>query len=471
VNSIGLANAFAAAVGIEGKWEAARALMSQKGKPTEEQFYAALTAAFSGLAEIARLGAPIDRLVALDLLVRVPASMKNNKRVQNMARDIRHQVLDAAPPPLSLVVGKRDLPGNAEPAEIRENVAAALNDASGDWVFQYAIEAILEEERSQRCRLALAREIAAREPSIDRWLASLLKKRSSALRSSEQVEEAARIRDIIVALLDGIRSKRGQLEVSPESGQLLANLLGGAVSSAIPNFKRLEGLVLGALEFLDDILAVRLTLMDEPDLYQAIQVIHRWWFPRPFSVAIRKVARPIEDKLIAGIVFRARGGQRSEILLQRLKQLTNDDAAFQTKINGLVTSEPGLPDDTKDWLRGIERRPARSGSAAVLSSVSFESYLPQFGQLLRVSREVSVRPIAESERHLRNLVDSIASDLGLRLMNAPGDKVDFVPTMYTTLSGDPPKERTVEVVSAPIVRVRQDGTLDTILKGLVKDVR
>jgi hypothetical protein len=396
--------------------------------------------------------------------------MKNNKRVQTLARDVRVEVLQSAPPALAVAAGKRTLPGNAEPAEVRENVAVALRDASGGWVFGYALEALWEEERSQRCRLALAREIAAREPLIDNWLRSLIRAKEASDRDLERGAESPRIKDVVVALGDGVRSKRGQLDVSPESGLLLAELVRGAVPRALPNLKHLEPLVISALEFLDEVLAVRLTLMDEPSLYQPIEVISRWWSPRPFPLAIRKVARPIEDKLVAGIIFRARGGQRSEVLLQRLKQLVNDDVTYQTTVETLVLKEPGLAEDLKDWLLGIKRRPAREASTAVLSSISIENYLRQFGELLRASAGASLPPTSSNERHLASLIRSMASELGLRLMNDPGERTEFIPNVYDTVSGIPPRERMVEVVSAPILRERQDGTLDIVLKGLVKDL-
>ena len=61
-----------------------------------------------------------------------------------------------------------------KPAEVRENVAEALKDASDDWVLPYVFRALGDEDRSQRCRLALAREIAAQEQSIDSWFERLL---------------------------------------------------------------------------------------------------------------------------------------------------------------------------------------------------------------------------------------------------------------------------------------------------------
>jgi hypothetical protein len=166
--------AFAEATHLEEKWSSARQMMSSKATPNGELFYSLLKQGFEGLGHIAESGDDSSRLVAIDLLVRLPASMKNNKRVQAMAADVRRASLSLPLPALSIISEKKSLPGSAKPAEVRENVAEALKDASGDWVLPYIFRALGDEDRSQRCRLALAREIAAQEPSIDSWFERLM---------------------------------------------------------------------------------------------------------------------------------------------------------------------------------------------------------------------------------------------------------------------------------------------------------
>jgi hypothetical protein len=103
---------------------------------------------------------------------------------------------------LSIISEKKSLPGSAKPAEVRENVAEALKDAAGDWVLPYVFKALGDEDRSQRCRLALAREIAAQEPSIDSWFERLLEGPGLCDISGRDTEIAAgRLKDVCESLV------------------------------------------------------------------------------------------------------------------------------------------------------------------------------------------------------------------------------------------------------------------------------
>lgn len=458
--------AFAEATDLEGKWLSARQMMSSKAKPNGDLFYSLLQHGFEGLGRIAEKGDDSDRLVAIDLLVRMPASMKNNKRVQEIATDVRRRSLSLPLPPLSIVSETKSLPGSAKPAEVRENVAEALKDASGGWVLPYVFRALGDEDRSQRCRLALAREIAAQESSIDSWCERLLEEPGLTDTSGRDPETATgRLKDVCEALVQGIRSKRSHLNVTPKAGKLLATLIRLMVSLG-PKQQRPKGADLAAraaIELLDEILAVRLTIMDEPDLYDLVQVIHRWWAPRPFPEIVNAAMEPIIDKLTAGLVFRARGGQRSEVLLQRLKQAINNEELYRRRINEIVEGEAGLSGEIQDWVRGIERGAHRQGSSSVLSAVSTESFVRQLAELFRLT--LDARESSDSDA-LQRAVRSLASVHGLAAIGAAGDIVEYSPNVYDLPPGDFPKERSVKIVRPPIMRRRHDGGSDIVLKGL-----
>jgi hypothetical protein len=392
--------------------------------------------------------------------------MKNNKRVQAMAADVRRTSLSMPLPSLSIISEKKSLPGSAKPAEVRENVAEALKDAAGDWVLPYLFRALGDEDRSQRCRLALAREIAAQEPSIDNWFARLLEEPGLCDISGRDLEIAAgRLTDMCDALVEGIRSRRSRLNVTPRSGQLLAKLIRMMVSLG-PQQKRPKGsdsAARAAIGLLDEILAVRLTIMDEPDLYDLIQVVHRWWAPRPFPDVVNAAMEPIIDKLTAGLVFRARGGQRSEVLLQRLKQAINNEELYKNRIQEIVGSEAGLPGEIQDWIRGMERGTSKQRSSSALSAVGAESFVHQLAELFRLT--LDGRESANNDP-LQRAVRSVASLHGLAAVGNAGDIVEYSPNVYDLPPGDFPKERSVKIVRPPIMRRRHDGGSDIILKGL-----
>jgi len=459
--------ALADAVSLEDKWLCARDLMSTKAKPSGEEFYSLLKKSFQDLEQIAISEDDSSRLVAVDLLVRLPASMKNNKRVQVMALEVRQRVLSAPIPALGVISETKTLPGNGKPAEVRENVADALKDASGEWVSPYLFQALSSEDRSQRCRVALAKEVAARERSIDNWFERLLDE--PRLTAERDLENATnKIRDLCAALIEGIRTKRSRLYVTPSAGSVLAKLIRTLLSigakQALP--KGLDAAASVAVELLNEMLAVRLTIMDEPELYDLVQIIHRWWSPRPYPELVATSIAPIIDKLSAGLVFRARGGQRSELLLQRLKQAINSDADYKIRIAEILESEAGLSGDIQDWLRGLDRGTNNLASASALSAVVTESFVRQLAEVFRLAGDDRIA----SADPLHGAVNSLASQYGLTTVGKEGDVVEYSPNTHDLPPGEFPKERFVRIVRPSIVRRRRDGGHDVILKSLASVV-
>ena len=140
---------------------------------------------------------------------------------------------------------------------------------------------------------------------------------------------------------------------------------------------------------LNEILAVRLIVMDEPVLYDLIQVVHRWWAPRPFPEPVTVAMASIVDKLVAGLVFRARGGQRSEVLLQRLKQAINNEELYKHRILEIIRREAGLSGEIQDWIRGMERGTSKPRSSSALSAVGAGSFVQQLAELFRLTLDGS----------------------------------------------------------------------------------
>jgi hypothetical protein len=455
---------------LDDKWNAARMMMNVKGKIDSEQLFSLIADGFQQLGQIAAEGDDVRRLVATDLLVRLPQSFRNNKRIQALAQEARHQLLLRPLPPLSTVSDKKGLPQGAEPAEVRENVAIALHDASSDWVLSYLFRGLAEEERSQRCRLALASEIAARLPSVDQWLEALVREPSLfqlAERSGTE-QSTGRIKDICGALIQAIRDSRASLSVSPKSGALLAELMRAALPTRARTLlpRRLDTTAEATVEFLNEMLSIRLTIMDEPALYEPVSVIFRWWSPLPFPAKVSAALNPIVDKLLAGIVFRARGSQRSELLLQRLKEAFNNRQTFDQRITQLLSEEPGLSSEIQDWLRGIHRNNSAEGASSALASVNTESFLRELAELLRASFDVSD---VRSGAHLAEMVRALGLQYGLSTVGTMGQRVEYSPNLYELPTGEKPSERTVVIVRPAIVRRRRDGGTDVMQRGIVRN--
>ena len=177
--------------------------------------------AFLAIGNEARYGSDIERLVAVDLVIRLS---KFIRKLAPVAKDILSNAMTDDFPSVSLLSETDVLPNGAKSAELRENVAIALRHASGDWVIAYVIKALIKEGRSQRCRLELARQLAAREQSIDRWLNWILNISLAEKTHSKENPEtnATKLRYIATALAEAIRKNRVQLNASQEAGILLA---------------------------------------------------------------------------------------------------------------------------------------------------------------------------------------------------------------------------------------------------------
>jgi hypothetical protein len=215
-------NGFANSSSLAEVWDSSRRLMIDKRRAAVAD-NPLLMRGLERLREWAVEGPEIDRLIAIDLLVRIPASIR---KVEKFAQSLRAEALHQPLPPLSTISEKKGLPTSAKPAEIRENVAKALNQATGEWVLPYVIRALAEEDRSQRCRNALSRQVAQRISFVDQWFDSLLKE--PALRDLAEKQgidnSVTRLRDIALALGETIRMQRYRLQISVSSGRLLSEL-------------------------------------------------------------------------------------------------------------------------------------------------------------------------------------------------------------------------------------------------------
>jgi hypothetical protein len=374
-----------------------------------------------------------------------------------------------------VIAEKKDLPDGAEPAEVRENVAQALADATGDWVLPYAVRGIAEEDRSQRCRVALAAQIAQRTPDIDEWFERILKESTIQSLSDKAGKDAAaaRLRDIALAFADTIRTQRYRLKVSARAGRLLSDLAGALVPLGprdnLP--KHLTDAASATVALLDELLAVRLTLMDEAELYQVLEPLRRWWAPSRYPANLEQALTPIIDKIIAGIVFRARSGQTSDSLMQRLRQAMNDVNETRRRLSALASSETGLSPEVQDWLLRIERKPssAASSQSRLLTAVAEQNFVLAFAPAFLLAEEGATAGHHNPDAaRLAELVKSIGAQFGLAVIGKVGDVVEYSPSTHEHVDGGLPSERRVILVHPPVLRRRADGGSDIIMRGLVR---
>ena len=469
---------FSGGLTINDRWTAARELMATRRlvSVTETDDF---ISGFQTIGDQARYGRDIERLVAVDLMIRLS---KFVKKLSPVTKDSLCNAMTDDFPSVSLLSETDVLPNGAKSAELRENVAIALQFASGDWVIPYVIRALVNEDRSQRCRLELARQLAARERSVDQWLEWIVKlPLVERTHTGENPESAAtKLRDITTALADAVRQNRAHLKASQEAGVLLARFCRNfvPVNSRTARPKRLSAGAAAAAKLLDEIFSVRLTLIVVPETYAILETFEWWWRPLPYPKPLKDALQPITDKLITGITLRARWGQKSESLAARLKQSFRDRAAAVRQLRQIADEETGLQADIDDWLRGrIRKSHADTGAVeSSLQAVAKEDLTQEVAKILLDAEEAAEAligvPVSDSFHHIRRLINSIkslSSQLRLEVVGRQGDFVEYLPLAHQTTSGQKPADIRVEIIRPMVVRKRRDGSEDIVVRAIVTD--
>lgn len=468
---------FVEATNIRSRWDSARQLMAAKqmqavsSQPIFHQ-------AFRELGEACLHAEGADRLLAIDLLVRISELVR--KEFTREAAEILSRVLTTEPEGTWTINESRTLPAEAKPAEIRENIAIALRQASGSWVLGYVVTALAREDRSQRCRLELCRQLATREPVVTRWLELLNGQPWFDILggATTGIDGVSRLRDLTAALAGIIRTDRTKFSVDQTVGPSIASLVQtlARVSprEALP--PRLSAAAIEVVGLLEEIFATEITLVAEPDTYAPLEVFSRWWHPLPYPEDLSAALAGTVRKLTGAITLRARMGQRSQMLVSRLTQALGAGMPTSKILLKVANSETGLVPEIDDWLRGRQR--GTSGTAIAASTLLAETgaadFTRAFAPLLLdcaegevVAAQSSDSRIAAHVRRLKNRVDAIALDLRLSVAGAVGQLVEFNPNSHRTLDGSTPGEPQVRIIRPMVVRRRSDGSHDVIERAIV----
>lgn len=460
------------------RWDAARQLMANRALIsvlTTQEFQVG----FANLTGDAAHTEGLDRLLSIDLLVRLSSFAK---KLVPTAVDALTRGLTTPLPPLLLAAESSDLPNDAKPAEIRENVAQALAHASGSWVEPYILRSLAEEDRSQRCRTELVRQLVRRNPRVAGWLRALAAVRWSFLIEGEQAlaQKAQRCRDLSQSLVDALRAARRAVVVDAEApvalDEFVRALLVVPTSAALP--KRLDEAASAIVTLLDELLLTNLTLITEPDAYTILGRVRNWFHPRPFPRTTAAALSTIVAKLETAIVLRGRMGQRSDALLARLSQAMGSREAAEQRLKELAASELALDPDVADWLLGIKRDHGSVGEnlVAKLRAISSDDVAQSIADLLLEAHEASQILELVSDTEARQLgtrlcekVMALSVEQHLYVAGRVGDVVEFNPLAHRTETGELPGEHRVVLVRPAVMRARPDRGHEVVVKALVSN--
>ena len=461
---------------IRHRWVATRELMATKRfvpYVESEDFRLGWTSIISN----AVTSGGLERLLHIDLLVRTSGFVKKLGRETERAL----QTALAVPlPSLDIVASTEDLPKGAKPAEIRENVANALRYASGDWVNNYLIESLANEDRSQRCRIKFVELLARRAPCIGIWISDLANHNSLRILQTDSNHNSAarRLNDISLALAHGIRQNRNALEIRETTGLELASFAGAMLrigrGDRLPT--RLLSASTGVAILLDELLSVDLSLIDEPTMYSPLAVIRNWWQKIPYPSELVQSLEPIMSKLETAVVIRARAGQKSNELVGHLANAIGGRRNARYRLIEIAEKHEGLLPEIDDWLRGRERSdsPTTTFAVASLQGVADYTVLKQFARVFLVSREIE-RQLELGGTEADEAIKVFSREIGgfarsnqIETFGSVGAMVEYSGETHTTVDGRIPNEVKIRILHEGVLRRRIDGSYDVLTKATVE---
>ena len=432
---------------------------------------------WANLLEGAATSTGLERLLHVDLLMRISGFVKKLKIETEQALTI---ALEAPLPSLDIVASSNELPPDAKPAEIRENVAIALQYATGEWVHQYLVASLASEDRSQRCRVRLVERLVERTPCIEVWMDDLLDQQSLRnLRAETNLNSAAkRLKEIALALGHGVRQKRTNLQMSEAAGTKLAKLASSMIQitkkDSLP--KQLAPASAELAVLLDELLNVELSLIVDPATYSSLAVVRNWWQMIPYPDELVRALKPVVSKLDTAVIIRARAGQKSDALVDRLADALGGRNKSSKRLLQIAETQPGLLPEVDDWLRGRDRSETRTGEAvtASLQAVADHSVLTQFAPLLLLSAEMMSqveREDIDPREALKTVTREIfayAQNNQIETFGEVGSVVEYTRKLHSSQDGRIPTEAKVQILRAGALRRRVDGGYDVLVKATIE---
>ena len=455
-------------------WSAARELMANR-LLSEYIDVPIFLDAFDRILKFSIAGSSIDRLLAIDLLVRLPAA---SKKLSARAEVHLNESLRVELPPLHFVNNHSNLPKHAKPADIRENIALGLKHAQGEWVENYLLKSIVNEHQSQRTREVLINELVTRSDQLSALLETLI--HSFKILFSHK-DQPSTLLSICQAFTRVISQNRQIINVGSSSPKMLDALAGclAKYSGKGPIPQKLEHSAIAMVGLLDELLTIDIALFIEEESYLPLRRISGWWNLRSYPRQLNSALSPIVSKITSAISIRAKMGQKSHELIGCLRNAVQD-ADRVSRIRSSIADSTSLIPDIDDWLRGNQRNVASRSSALqrALQSVDDEDGDVLIGNLLILSAAAmrsidsgNVEQATNTAIAISNRIQSASLQRRLRTEGEVGDIVDYVPSAHGTSDSDIPLGHKVRLESPTVVRVREDGTRDVVIRAVVSELK
>jgi hypothetical protein len=230
--------------------------------------------------------------------------------------------------------------------------------------------------------------------------------------------------------------------------------------------KTLAAAAAAVIDLLEELIATDLTLLTDGGTYACLSTVRRWWQPLPYPKSLADELGGLRSKIVAAITLRARLGQRSDELSQRLVASVDDPRVARTLLREVAAANPGIAADIRLWLSGDSRAATNSSAADALRSVESQTFLTRFAERLADiwrREDQGERLDSPGDRAFLEL----ARGQGLERDGHVGDLVEYNPSVHRTLTGQPPVEPYSKIVVPGVLRSQSGGPREFIVPAIL----
>lgn len=374
----------------------------------------------------------------------------------------------------------------------RRYAAEALTEVAGDWLPEFAAEALVQEEAGERARAALAQALLFRTSNLNAAL-HLIAEALDDLNFTTRDRGSSRARRM-VRVLDAIGEALVEVDPAVEDGigaEVAAFLDAGLRREAIGEPEAAAELAAAVLGFLRTIVRFHGTLAAEHRTFDAVARLRRLvqgtdW-PEQAAGEAAKLARAVREALL----FLARQDIADDPLRRVHGQLLGE-VTSGLQLKQAVGAGHGLPSGLASWLVSGKMPKVVSSTAAleagVLDSIDLDlarafregselrNALAITGEeIVDAAREYSeglgerTQAILDRMQRVLRSIDAAAESRGFRLRGQPGGIVEFAATDHETADGGP-ASRTVRLRNRLVERTRDASSVTVVLKAEVDRV-
>ena len=420
---------------------------------------------------------PSDRLRAVLALTRTKSVLSKAKRA-DVAAALKEALESELPTAQGINEGKD-----------RSLVARAIRDTRPEWSMDYAAREVVVEETAEKARSEFIGLLLEEAPSLASALSVLAAIQQEQVPQGKGViSNSARLRRILTAMIPSIT------QVIREPGDNVGESFVRFIGSFIRDPREIEsrtrtnqasGVI---VDCLSELVRTHFRLSTEPETYEPIRLIERWYHPASFPRQVSQKLERLSGLLVEGMGILAKQGVADSRLLRTLELLVGK-AASRRKLRTLADELSPLENSVDVWLRS-GRFPAKQRQTELAEESELRQLDELFGQLLLYHENLKRRRIGLSSQLTQALaahdpdlrenaermfldidliaqrIEHIARRRRLSLRGKPGDEVEYSPIDHE-LTASTKGQRVVRIVEPAVIKRDTSGATSVVAKAQV----